>query len=71
MNNPIVQDDIWANKWLQITVYGRMGETEGHAKAAQLDTIITEEVQAALMGSKTPKKALDDAARRIELAIRY
>ncbi|HHT72993.1 MAG TPA: sugar ABC transporter substrate-binding protein [Firmicutes bacterium] len=71
VNNPIVQDDIWANKWLQITVYGRMGETEGHAKAAQLDTIITEEVQAALMGSKTPKKALDDAARRIELAIRY
>ena len=71
MNNPIVQDDIWANKWLQITVYGRMGETEGHAKAAQLDTIITEEVQAALISSKTPKKALDDAARRIELAIRY
>lgn len=69
--NPIVQNDIWANKWLKITVHGRMGETEGHAKAAQLDTIITEEVQAALMGSKTPKKALDDAARRIELAIRY
>jgi multiple sugar transport system substrate-binding protein len=70
INSSGVQNNDWANKWLKITQYGKRGEIAVYKNASQINDIIASEIQYALMGDKTAKKALDDAAKRIELAIR-
>jgi multiple sugar transport system substrate-binding protein len=61
-----VKKDLWVAKFLEITKYGKKGEVKNYAKANEMNSIITEELQAALLGTKTPEKALDDAALRIQ-----
>ena len=69
IENDIVKDNTWAIKWSEITSTGKTAETSLYAFAAEMDTIISEEIQAALLGTKTPQKALDNATTRIESAI--
>ena len=69
IENDMVKDNAWASKWSEITLTGKTSETSLYASAAEMDTIISEEMQAALLGIKTPQKALDDAATRIESVI--
>lgn len=66
---PVQQDPI-AQKWLEITKTSRAGDTEAYSEKAALDNIIVEEFQAALLNSKAPQKALDDAASRIKAALK-
>jgi multiple sugar transport system substrate-binding protein len=61
-----VQNSSWATKWSEITATGKMAETAAYPSTSQMDTIITEEVQEALLGSKTPQEALDSAKVRLE-----
>lgn len=70
INSEVVSKDKWIEKWLEITAYGTKAETQKFAEQSELHNIITEEVQAALLDSKSPQKALDDAAQRIEGVIR-
>lgn len=69
LDNDLVQTDKWASEWSEITRYGKLTETTLYANVNELNTIITEEVQAALTGRKTPQKALDDAATRMRLSL--
>jgi multiple sugar transport system substrate-binding protein len=63
--SPEIQNDVWANNWSKITATGEVGEFDFRAQVNQLNTILGEELQACLTGSKTPQKAADDAATRI------
>lgn len=66
INSEVVKNDEWIDKWLEITAYGTKAETQKFAEQSELHNIITEEVQAALLDSKSVQEALDDAAQRIE-----
>jgi len=66
INSEVVSQDEWIDKWLEITAYGTKAETQKFAEQSELHNIITEEVQAALLDSKSAQEALDDAAQRIE-----
>lgn len=70
MADPSVQNDPWSSKWVEITKTGKMSELNAYSQAQEMSTIIAEELQAALIGSKSPQKALDDAKTRIENALR-
>ena len=70
MADPRVQNDDWSKQWLGITKNGRLTESTLYKEVAEINNIITEEIQAALLGKKTPQKALDDAAARIKSAIK-
>ncbi|MGE5549096.1 MAG: ABC transporter substrate-binding protein [Bacteroidota bacterium] len=69
MADPRVQNDDWSKQWLAITKNGRLTESTLYKEVGQINNIITEEIQAALLGKKTPQKALDDAATRIKSAL--
>lgn len=60
-----VQSDPWLNNWNKITATGRLGEFDLSPSKGQLTTILTEELQATLVGSKTPAAAVKSAADRI------
>jgi multiple sugar transport system substrate-binding protein len=62
---PDIQNDIWANNWSKITATGEVEEFELRPQVNQFHTILGEEIQACLTGSKTPQRAADDAAARI------
>ena len=70
MADPRVQNDPWSKSWLSITKNGRLTESTLYKQAGQINTIITEEFQAALLGKKTPQKALDDVAARVNSALK-
>ncbi len=38
----------------------------GFANSAKVDDMVKEEVQAALLGAKTPQQAMDDLTKRVE-----
>jgi multiple sugar transport system substrate-binding protein len=61
-----VQNDPWISSFAKITASGELGEFDLSPQKAQLTTIITEELQAVLTGSKAPQKAADDAAARMK-----
>lgn len=67
-SNPIVQNDTFIKSFLTSTKTARMEETARMTNADAIKKIMTEEIQAALMGQKTSKEALDEAAARIESA---
>jgi multiple sugar transport system substrate-binding protein len=69
MANSEVQNDPWSSAWIEITKGGKMSELNAYSQANEMTNIIAEELQAALIGSKTSQKALDDAKVRIENAI--
>ncbi|MFU7517122.1 ABC transporter substrate-binding protein [Clostridium sp. HCS.1] len=66
INSDKVKNDKWASEWLTITETGKKAETQKYENDSQLATIITEEIQNTLLGTKTPKKALEDAQSRFE-----
>ena len=70
MADKSVQDDVWSSKWIEITKYGKMSELNAFSQANEMTKIIAEELQAAFIGSKTSKAALDDAKTRIESALK-
>jgi multiple sugar transport system substrate-binding protein len=64
--SPEVQGDPWVSNWSKITATGELGEFDLSPQKGQLTTIIAEELQACLIGDKTPQRAADDAAARIK-----
>lgn len=70
IQNAAVQNDPWSKEWAQITNLGRTQENYFYAEKAALDTAVFEELQAALLGSKTPKQAVDDIANRYKTTIK-
>ncbi|MFV0413721.1 MAG: ABC transporter substrate-binding protein [Oscillospiraceae bacterium] len=60
-----VQNDAYAKGFMNSTETARLEETALMAKGAEVKTIIVEELQAALLNSKTAQQAMDDAATRI------
>ena len=69
INSDQVKNDKWSSEWLKITETGKKAETQKYENDSQLATIITEEIQNTLLGTKTPKKALEDAQSRFEQSI--
>ena len=63
--DPVVSKDDYVNKYLQVAESATPLETEAFTQVNELDNIIAEEIQAALLDQKTPEKALNDAADRI------
>lgn len=60
-----VQNDAYIKSFIQSTSTARLEETARMTNAAEVKSIITEEVQYALLSQKTAQQALDDAAARI------
>jgi len=69
INHPSVTEDMWADTWLAITDYGRNHELLQFESVSELQSILTEEFQAALIGDKTASQMLSDTAARIESVI--
>jgi multiple sugar transport system substrate-binding protein len=65
-----VRDDAYVTQW---ALYARSAEADEPSKwanAADLTTIVGEEVQAALLQQKPPAQAIADMARRLEPRMR-
>lgn len=60
-----VANDTFLNGFMDATKTARLEETARMTNASEIKTIITEEVQYALLNQKTAQQALDDAAARI------
>lgn len=58
--------DAYVTEWLKGAINSRRDETSNWSKSADLLTIIGEEVQAALLGQKQPKSAIQSMSRRLE-----
>lgn len=63
-----VQNDPYAKGFLDATATARLEETALMANGNEIKTIITEELQAALLGAKDARKAVEDTASRITAA---
>lgn len=61
-----IKNDYWASAWQEITKTGKNGEFVFNPKSAELTTIVSEEVQAVLVGSKSTQQAIDDMANRMK-----
>lgn len=61
MNEAIADEQVtgnaWANAWSQITEYGADSELKYLTESTELSTIISEELQAVIIGEKTPEEA--------------
>lgn len=68
-SNEQVQNDEWTSEWLNITATGRNAETINYENSSELEGILSDEIQAALLGDKTPEEALNNAASRLESAL--
>lgn len=64
-----VQSNDWVSEWMGITGTGRKAETQEFTNTSELETIMTEELQAALLGAKTVEKALEDMENRLQSAL--
>ncbi|MHC1771748.1 MAG: ABC transporter substrate-binding protein [Flexilinea sp.] len=69
INNEAVVNDSWASKWSEITATGRNNPLTLLPQNAELTTIISEEVQAVIVGSKTPQEAAESMKVRLESAL--
>lgn len=65
LNSDTIKNDPYASAFMDITKNGRLEETALNPKNGEIKTIITEELQAALLNDKETQKALDDMAARI------
>ena len=61
-----VKNDAYLNGFLESTSTARLEETARMANANEVKTIITEELQYALLGQKTAEQAVSDMAVRLE-----
>lgn len=66
--NETVKNDPYINTFIESTATARLEETARMTNANEIKTILTEEIQFALLGQKTSQEALDDAAARIAAA---
>ncbi|WP_228441246.1 ABC transporter substrate-binding protein [Novibacillus thermophilus] len=66
LESEAVQQDEFSKNWAEITKAGRPSNVQKFNQSSEIDTIITEEIQAALLDGKTAQEALDNAASRIE-----
>jgi multiple sugar transport system substrate-binding protein len=66
--NPKVTSNAWAKSWSAITSTGRNNEFMLYANNAELTNIVSEEVQAVIIGKKTPDKAAADMKARLTAA---
>ena len=60
-----VKNDAYLNGFLTATSTARLEETARMTNASEIKTIITEELQYALLGQKTAEQAVDDMAARL------
>ncbi|MBK7591536.1 MAG: sugar ABC transporter substrate-binding protein [Betaproteobacteria bacterium] len=65
-----VAADPYATNWSRNARTSRRDETSNWANAADLTTIVGEEVQGALLGQKSPQAAIDAMASRLEPRMR-
>ena len=61
-----VTSDAYLNGFLNSTATARLEETARMTNASEIKTIITEELQYALLGQKTAEQAVADMAARLE-----
>ena len=61
-----VKNDAYLNGFLESTATARMEETARMTNANEVKTIITEELQYALLGQKSAEQAVSDMAARLE-----
>lgn len=67
--NDKVKNNTWASKWSEITATGRDSELKNYSQNAELSTIISEELQAVIVGQKTPEDAAKSMKSRLESAL--
>ena len=65
-----VTSNTWARNWSAITSTGRNNELLMYPNNAELTNIISEEVQAVIIGKKTPEKAAADMKARLATALK-
>lgn len=65
----VVKENEWARKWSQITATGRNNELQTYAQNEELSTILSEEIQAVIVGDKTPEEAAQAMQTRMEAAL--
>jgi multiple sugar transport system substrate-binding protein len=65
-----VRDDAYVTQWTQYARFAEPDEPSKWPNAADLTTIVGEEVQAALLQQKPPAQAIADMARRLEPRMR-
>ncbi len=68
-NDKVIHDE-WAKDWSAITKTGRIKETRDYKQTAELNDIIKNAVQAALLGEKSPQQAMEEAAEKIRIALK-
>ena len=69
ISNEKVTSDPWSGKWSEITATGRDSELKGYSQNAELSTIMSEEIQAVIVGQKTPEAAAKAMQTRLEAAL--
>lgn len=69
LEDPMVTGDAWAGKWSEITKYGRDNELKAFSQNDELSTIISEEIQAVVIGEKTPEEAAEAMQQRLAAAL--
>jgi len=65
----LVTSNPWAAQWSKITATGAENELKFYPQNAELTTIISEEVQAVVVGEKTPEDAAKSMKARIDAAL--
>lgn len=63
---PEVTEDAYLNGFMQSTATARLEETARMTNASEIKTVLTEELQFALLGQKTAAQAVADMAARLE-----
>lgn len=69
IRSSVVAEDPWTSRWLDISSHGRSHELLQFENIRELQNILTEEFQAALIGSKSAERSISAAAARIQDAI--
>lgn len=62
----VVKNDPYLNGFIQSTATARLEETARMANASEIKTVITEELQFALLGQKTAEQCIQEAAARLK-----
>ncbi len=69
LSDELVTSNPWAAQWSNITATGAENELKFYPQNAELTTIISEEVQAVVVGEKTPEDAAKSMKTRIDAAL--
>lgn len=69
LNDEAVTSDAWAKAWSKITEYGKDNELKYMLENSELGQIISEELQAVIIGDKTPEDAAASMVTRINAVL--